>query len=480
MENRRREGKPEANNLVVPQVFIEVSDLKIVLLGKNVSGNSRVRNSILGIDVHESDASTGLQQHCLRISGTVKDRHITVINTLHLLNPNISDHQIIQTVRDCVNLSDPGPHVFILVLQYNDFTEEDMTRVKYVLNNFGEETIKRTIVITTDEVTQDLHMLTRTEMNTAIHQLIKECGGRHLQLERKPEWQSEIFRNVDEMLKGNQEHYLTCEMYEDVNSFKSEEENKQSFYHKDNGKLKQSKRSEGILMSAISSKKQKLNLVLCGSDGTLTVSVSKLLRRKPIKTSHQRVNSKECVKREEKIHGHQISLVELPALNQLSEEEVMHQTLHCVSLCDPGVHVFLLIVPDAPLNNEERAEIEKIQKNFYSREHFIVIFINDGTVNKQIPESQRLISLCGGQYCVMSLKEPENSRQIPELLDYIENMKTEPYSAQMYVKAQENRVRHETEEKYKEEWKRMKDEIKELKQKIHPEDSVSPCLSVSS
>ncbi|XP_067219790.1 GTPase IMAP family member 8-like [Chanodichthys erythropterus] len=451
----------------------KVSDLRIVLLGKNVSENSRVRNSILGIHMH--DLPTGLQQHCWRISGTVKNRHITVINTLHLLNPNISDDQITKTVRECVNLSAPGPHVFILVLQNNDFTQRDMRRVKHVLNKFSEETIKRTILITTDEETHDSHMFSHTEMNTAIRQLIKECGERHLQLEeRKPKWQSEIFRNVDEMLKGNQEEYLTCETYEDaagpskIKELSRYFEKQQRPYNKDDGKLKQSKRTNF-------SKKQKLNLVLCGSDGSLTVSVSKLLRDKKINPSHQRMSSEVCV-RKEKIHGYKISLMELPALSQLSEEEVMRQTLCCVSLCDPGVHVFLFIINFCRLTNDDKAEIETILKKFYSRDHLIVIFIHEGTVDravtdliKQSPESQRLISLCGGQYRVMGLKEPENSRQIPELLEYIENMKIEPYSAQMYVKAQENRATRETEEKYKEELKRLETEIKKLKQKIQSE-----------
>uniref|UniRef100_A0A8C1R347 AIG1-type G domain-containing protein n=1 Tax=Cyprinus carpio TaxID=7962 RepID=A0A8C1R347_CYPCA len=229
-------------------------------------------------------------------------------------------------------------------------------------------------------------------------------------------------------------------------------------------------------MPANFSGKQKLNLVLCGSDPTLKVSVSKLLRGKTIKSSHQREGSEECVKKEERIHGHQISLVELPALSQLSEEEVMRQTLHCVSLCDPGVHVFLLIVPVGPLTDEDKTEMEEIQKNFYSREHFMVMFISEGTVKrpetdfiKSSSESQSLISYCGGQYRVMGLKEHKNTRQIPELLDYIENMKTKPYSPQMYMKAQKKRVRRETEEKYEEKLQRMEDEIKELKQKNQSE-----------
>uniref|UniRef100_A0A8C2HPK2 AIG1-type G domain-containing protein n=1 Tax=Cyprinus carpio TaxID=7962 RepID=A0A8C2HPK2_CYPCA len=471
---------------------VSVCDLRIVLLGKNVSENSRVRNSILGVDVHESDAS--IKQHnVLKISETVKGRQITVIDTLHLLNPDLSDHQITQTVRDCVNQSDPGPHVFIIILQYKDFTEEDLRRVKHVLNKFSGEAINRSIVLTTDEE-RDYSYMSPVIKQTAIHQLIKECGERHLQFEIKnPGWQSDIFKRVDKILQENLEEYLTCEIFHDAEgtsvdeeqrshgSVRSEGKNKELSYYKDDGKPEQSKRSEGSLIDirewirsnlpANFSGKQKLNLVLCGRDPKFKVSVSKLLRGKNIKSSHQR----RSVKKKERIHGHQISLVELPALSQLSEEEVMRQTLHCVCLCDPGVHVFLLIVPVGPLTDEDKTEIDKIQKNFYSREHFIVIFISEGTVKRpetefiNSPESQSLISCCGGQYCVMGLKDHENSRQIPELLDYIENMKTEPYSPQMYVKAQENRVGRETEEKYKEKLKKMEDEIKELKQKIQSE-----------
>ncbi len=233
-------------------VRFSVCDLRIVLLGKNGLENCRVRNLILGVDVHENDSRTSLQQYnVMKISGPVKDRHVTVINTLHLLNPDISDHQITQTLRECVNMSDPGPHAFMIILQNNDFTEEDMRRVKYVLNRFSEEAIKRTIVITTDEQT---HM---SYLKKHILQLISECGGGHLQFdERKPEWCSAIFKRVDEILKKNLEDYLTCEIYEDVmgtsvdeeqsrfhDPRRSEEGYEGSFHHKDYGKTKE--KSEG-------------------------------------------------------------------------------------------------------------------------------------------------------------------------------------------------------------------------------------------
>ncbi|RXN15461.1 GTPase IMAP family member 8-like protein [Labeo rohita] len=373
-----------------------------------------------------------------------------------------------------------------------------MRRVKQVLKEFSEDAIKRTIVITTDKETHRSmirSMISHPEQFIVcyaqvptIHQLTMECGGGHLQLdERKTELQSDIFQRVGKILKEIKEEYLTCDIFHDATGtsadeeqLNSEEENKKSSHHNNDGKPKEkrqkSRSDEGSrFLSAKLNKKQKLNLVLCGSNPTFKVSVSKLLRGKKIKPPDQKASNKECVKKEEKIHGRLISVVELPALSQLSEEEVMRQTLNCMSLCDSGVHMFIIIIPDASLTNEDKAEIEKIQKTFYSKQHFMLLFILERSGKKEegLPldfvisgtESQRLFSRCGGQYRLTGLNEPGNSRQIPELLDYIEKMRTEPYSLQMYVKTQENRVRHELEEKLSE----MKSKIKELQQTIQLE-----------
>ncbi|XP_048039531.1 GTPase IMAP family member 8-like isoform X2 [Megalobrama amblycephala] len=450
-----------------------MSDLRIVLLGKSVAENSRVGNILLGRAAFDREAPPDVVE---RVGRRLKDRHVMVINSPQLLQTNISDDQITQAVRECVSLSDPGPHAFILVLQHNDFTEEDMTRVKYVLKQFSEEAIKWTVVITTDKKMRGAKGA-HVNVNELIQQLTSECRGGHLHLDqRKPEWQSEIFQTVHLILMGNHQDYLTCGIYEEgtptsakQEQSKSVEEMEECSYHKDDGKPKEIQKDRSDEVSLNVSGKQKLNLVLCGSDTTLNISVSKILQGKKINPSHQRESSEECVM--ENVHEHQISIVDLPALTHLSEEEVMRQTLSCVS--DPGVHAFLLIIPAASLTDEDKAEIEKVQNLFGSRDHFILLFTTESTVERPVmdfinscPESQRLISLYGGRYRVIGLKEPENSKQIPELLDYVKNTKTEPYSLQIYMKAQENRVRSETEEKYKEELKRMENENKVLKQKI--------------
>ncbi len=165
-----------------------VSDLRIVLLGKNLKENSGLGNFILGRAAFESEAPPAdVELHIEKHRGKLKDRDVTVINAPHLLQTNLSDSQITHGVKECVNLSAPGPHVIILVLQQNDFSDKDGNRVKYLLNEFSEEALKHTIVLTNEE---EIH-------NNRIHQLIKECGGGHLQFDvQNPGMASEILERI--------------------------------------------------------------------------------------------------------------------------------------------------------------------------------------------------------------------------------------------------------------------------------------------
>ncbi|XP_051735956.1 nuclear factor 7, ovary-like isoform X3 [Ctenopharyngodon idella] len=219
-----------------------MSDLRIVLLGKNITENNRVGNFILGRAAFESEAPADVELNIEKHRGKLKDRDVTVINAPHLLRPNLSITQITQGVKECVNLSAPGPHVIILVLQQNDFSDNNRHRVKYVLNEFSKEAPIHTIVLTDER-----------EINSnCIHQLIKECGDEHLQFdERKSGFHSEILERVEKILKENQVQFLISDLYEEAGEETSEDgEKKRSggsvtaeeegdFDHEDDGNIKQ-------------------------------------------------------------------------------------------------------------------------------------------------------------------------------------------------------------------------------------------------
>ncbi|KAA0706359.1 hypothetical protein E1301_Tti020418 [Triplophysa tibetana] len=368
---------------------VAVSDLRIVLLGKSSSENIRVMKSILGVDLRQSEApSEYLHNHSVKVSGPVENRHITVINSVNLLQHNLSYHQITERMKECISLCSPGSHVFILVLQHHNFSQDDRNRVKRVLREFSEEAMKHTIVLTTDE---EIYRTKQPSlvMNEEINNLIQKCGGGHLQFdEGQAAWLSEMFRRIDEIVEKEPDEYLICETYEDAEGSSVNREPKEEDSYFDDGRSEESHKTRS-------------------DDGTISFQV------------------------------------------------------------------FLIIVPVGPLTDEDKEEIEKIQKIFDSTDHFMMIYMSDVTVDRNVTDfvksddkSHRLIRLGGGRYRVIGLKE--KSKQIPDLLEYIENMKTEPYSLQMFVRAQEMRVRRETEENYEEKLKTM--ETKKLQQKIQPEE----------
>ncbi|KAK9540242.1 hypothetical protein VZT92_002707 [Zoarces viviparus] len=99
----------------------DMSELRVVLLGNSWSERSSVWNFILG----ETRINTEEEpDQCLTFRGELKEKKIVLINTPDLLHPNISEDKLRQHVQHCVRLSYPGPHVFLLVLQPEDFTEE--------------------------------------------------------------------------------------------------------------------------------------------------------------------------------------------------------------------------------------------------------------------------------------------------------------------------------------------------------------------
>ncbi|KAL1278927.1 hypothetical protein QQF64_025600 [Cirrhinus molitorella] len=308
-----------------------MNDLRIVLLGKNVSENSRVGNFILGRAAFESESPPDVVE---RVRGRLKDKNVTIINSPQLLQTHLSLRHIIQRVRECVYLSDPGPHVIVLLLGYDQCSTEDQECVEKVLDSFSEWVFQHTMVITTQEP---------TETNEILQKFIQKCANRHFSLQRSSS-PDDLLQTFLDIVQINNGSHLVCSEYDSSQYFT----------------MDQAREEKGM----------NLNLVVCGSDRTLKSSISEQILQQTDRRS-------ECVRRDMELHGRLISLVEFPALfnTKLSEEEVMRQTLRCVSLCDPKVHVFLLIIPDAPLTDEDKAEMEEIQRIFSARinKHIMIL-----------------------------------------------------------------------------------------------------------
>ncbi|XP_056232036.1 GTPase IMAP family member 8-like [Seriola aureovittata] len=409
--------RPLSHSSSLPWLPPYMSELRVVLLGNSWSERSSVGNFILGKTEFNTEEEPDC---CQRVRGLLKEKHIVLINTPDLLHYNITEHKLTEHVRNCVSLSNPGPHVFLLVLQPEDFTEEQKLKLCRVLKLFSDQSFDHSLVLISTPREES------SAENYTYHPLLKDmirrCRYRYL-------WQknlelSELLTRLGQTAKENSGDHLSCDVFED----------------EDPG-LTMTLKSEHM--------KPALNLVLCGRRGAGKTSAAKAILGQT--ELHSVSNSSECVKHQGEVRGRQVSLVQLPALYGKPQEEVMEESLRCISLCDPeGVHAFILVLPVGPLTDEDKKELETIQNTFSSPVNDFTMILFTVESDPAAPavvdfirknrDIQELLQSCGGRSVVVNVK---NKHQISEMLDAVDKMRVEGsrcFTKDMFTKAQMEKV----------------------------------------
>ncbi|XP_062874244.1 uncharacterized protein LOC134335612 [Trichomycterus rosablanca] len=441
--------------------------LRIVLLEKSLQNTSTVQ-SLIQAHYQTNVTPRSVDQHSASAKGTVDGGRFTCIDPPLLYDPELSQEEVIQRVEECLSRSHPGPHVFLILVQPYSFTEEERMRLISILNCFSDKALHYSILISTD-----IKDFSLKGMSGAFQKLKENCPKHHKlkELQKKKKYVRQLFEGIEIMVKKNGGH-LTCKSFTNVRnilfpidegSTTQKRETTQTLVEQVKekgitsvtpGRPRKTK-DEGIKTPEGVSTLPVLNLVLCGSD-ELKSSISDLILKQTELISDPR---SECLMRKGVVSGYQVTLIETPTLynTKLSEEEVMRETLQCVSLCNPGVHAFIIIIPVGPLQDEDKAEIKLIQRIFSSRmnDHTIVLFINSNTddtaaINfiKQSSETEELLSMCSGRYIMLQKTESERLQQVPALLDQVKMATTNKfYSLLMYVKAQRDELEKKLAEK---------------------------------
>ncbi|XP_048103837.1 uncharacterized protein LOC125297516 isoform X1 [Alosa alosa] len=146
----------------------------------------------------------------------------------------------------------------------------------------------------------------------------------------------------------------------------------------------------------------------------------------------------KCEKREGEVAGRQVTVVDTPGweLHSMDNPPVFlkQETLMSVSLCDPGPHVFLLIVAlDTAVTSQVRLQLQKYLTLFSKAiwSHTMVLFdfgdwLGDTLIEQHIESEGRdlcwLIEQCGNRYHVFNNEKKDDKDQVTELLAKIEEM----------------------------------------------------------
>ncbi|XP_067249308.1 GTPase IMAP family member 4-like [Chanodichthys erythropterus] len=146
-------------------------DLRIVLLGVSGAGKSSIGNAILG---REAFKVSGTRESEIQ-GGRVEDRNISIIDTPGFFNTQLTDEEMKKQMMKSLDLSDPGPHVFLLVINVENFEQDKRNILEEIQENFGAQALEFTMPLLTGGEKMSKREWWTFKVSTKYRDLVKYC-----------------------------------------------------------------------------------------------------------------------------------------------------------------------------------------------------------------------------------------------------------------------------------------------------------------
>ncbi|XP_051806544.1 GTPase IMAP family member 8-like isoform X2 [Acanthochromis polyacanthus] len=360
-----------------------MSELRVVLLGNSWSQRRDVGNFILGENVF----STEEPDCCLRVRGRCRWKETVLINLPDLLHPKNSEDKLTEFTEHCVRLSDPGPHVFLLVLQPEDFTEEQKLKLQTVLENFGDRSFEHSLILLSMPTKENVGSKKNYKERPALKHMIKMCRYRYVEQENLE--LQELFTRLAQIVRENNGEHVSCDLPENAAVGSHQNLSLQTAVPANFDPDRAAARG--------------LRIVMFGKSEEEKMKLGNFIMKNKSFDFQRFSQTKQCESADGGWKEEPLTVVKTPDVFSLSVETVREEMKRCVDLCSPGPNVLLLLVKPSDFTEENRKTLKFILSLFGEDafKHSMVISTYNHQWNETSVSVNQLLQECDGRHYKM-------------------------------------------------------------------------------